>query len=94
MLRNEELVLLYAEASLLAGSPGDAETALNVIRTSAGLGAYDSTVRTLTEELLQQRRYSLWCENHRMYDLRRYNLSSTLPIYRPGDVVYDTLPVP
>ncbi len=48
----------------------------------------------LTTELLNQRRYSLWCENHRMFDLRRYNLSNTLPIDRAGDQIFNVLPVP
>ncbi len=96
ILRNEELILVYAEASILAGNLGDAENALNVIRNAAGLPNYsgDSSAAALTTEMLNQRRYSLWGENHRMYDMRRYGLSSTLPIDRPGDVVYNQLPVP
>ena len=96
ILRNEELILLYAEASILAGNTGDAVTALNVIRNSASLGDYTGATdaAALTTEMLTQRRYSLWCENHRMYDLRRYGLSSTLPIDRAGDQIYNTLPVP
>ncbi|NND16262.1 MAG: RagB/SusD family nutrient uptake outer membrane protein, partial [Eudoraea sp.] len=96
MLRNEELVLVYAEASILANSLQDAEDALNVIRNSAGLPNYSGlqTADDLTTEMLNQRRYSLWCENHRMFDLRRYNLSSTLPIDRAGDQVFNVAPVP
>ena len=48
----------------------------------------------LTTELLNQRRYSLWCENHRMFDLRRYGLSNTLPSDRSGDQIFNVLPVP
>ncbi len=44
--------------------------------------------------MLNQRRYSLWAENHRMFDLRRYNLSATLPIDRAGDQVFNVLPIP
>ena len=96
IMRNEELILLYAEASILAGNLGNAEDALNVIRNAASLPDYsgDSTSSALTSEMLRQRRYSLWCENHRMYDLRRYGLSNTLPIDRPGDQIFNTLPVP
>ncbi|WP_224488405.1 RagB/SusD family nutrient uptake outer membrane protein [Robertkochia flava] len=95
ILRNEELILLYAEANMLAGNLPEAANALNVIRNEWGLadtGA--STQQALEAELLNQRRYSLWCENHRMFDLRRYGLSQTLPIDRAGDVIYNTLPVP
>jgi len=96
ILRNEELILLYAEASIFASNLQDAEDALNTIRTSAALPNYSGaqTADALTTELLNQRRYSLWSENHRMFDLRRYGLSSTLPIDRPGDVIYNVLPVP
>lgn len=96
ILRNEELILLYAEASILANNLQDAEDALNTIRNSASLPNYAGaqTTDALTTELLDQRRYSLWSENHRMFDLRRYGLSSTLPTDRPGDQVFNVLPVP
>ena len=96
MLRNEELVLVYAEASILANNRQDAEEALNVVRNAAGLPNYGGlqTADALTTEMLNQRRYSLWCENHRMFDLRRYNLSSTLPIDRAGDQVFNVSPTP
>ncbi|MCC1484345.1 RagB/SusD family nutrient uptake outer membrane protein [Winogradskyella immobilis] len=96
LIRNEELILIYAEASILSNNLQDAEDALNVVRNAAGLPDYSGaqTAGDLTTEMLNQRRYSLWSENHRMFDLRRYNLNSTLPIDRPGDQVFDTLPVP
>ena len=72
------------------------EDAINVIRNSASLGNYTGalTAEALTTEMLNQRRYSLWCENHRMFDLRRYNLSSTLPIDRAGDQIFNIMPIP
>ncbi|MBO3097349.1 RagB/SusD family nutrient uptake outer membrane protein [Gelidibacter pelagius] len=95
-LRNEELILVYAEASILASNFQDAEDALNVIRNSANLPDYSGaqTAEALTAEMLKQRRYSLWSENHRMFDLRRYGLSNTLSIDRPGDQVFNTMPIP
>ncbi len=96
IIRNEELILVYAEASILVNNLQDAEDALNVIRNAAGLADYSGaqTAADLTTELLNQRRYSLWAENHRMFDLRRYGLSDTLPIDRPGDQVFNVLPIP
>ena len=96
IIRNEELVLLYAEANISAGNLAEATSAINTVRNAAGLADYSgvSTAGALTTELLHQRRYSLWCENHRMYDLRRYNLSSTLPLDRAGDQVFNVFPVP
>lgn len=95
MLRNEELILVYAEAQIGTDN-NEAETALNVIRNAAGLANYAGATddASLVTEMLKQRRYSLWSENHRMFDLRRYNLSNTLPIDRAGDVVYNIFPVP
>ncbi|NNE03668.1 MAG: RagB/SusD family nutrient uptake outer membrane protein [Eudoraea sp.] len=96
MLRNEELVLVYAEANILANDLQEAEDALNVVRNAASLPNYSGaqTSAALTTELLNQRRYSLWCENHRMFDLRRYDLSNSLPIDRAGDQIFSVLPVP
>ncbi|WP_074409506.1 MULTISPECIES: RagB/SusD family nutrient uptake outer membrane protein [Aquimarina] len=96
IIRNEELILVYAEASILANNLADAVTALDVIRNAAGLPNYSGAVTAdaLTTEMLNQRRYSLWAENHRMFDLRRYSLSNTLPVDRAGDQVFNILPIP
>ncbi|EZH71892.1 glycan metabolism protein RagB [Aquimarina atlantica] len=96
MIRNEELILVYAEASILANNLADAVTALDVIRNAAGLPNYSGAVTAdaLTTEMLNQRRYSLWAENHRMFDLRRYDLSNTLPIDRTGDEIFNVFPIP
>lgn len=95
MLRNEELILVYAEAQI-GNDNAEAKNALDVIRTAANLLPYSGPTddASLVTEMLRQRRYSLWCENHRMFDLRRYNLSNTLPTDRTGDVVYNKFPVP
>lgn len=96
LLRNEELILIYAEANILSSNLPEAVTALNVIRSSAGLSDYSGaeTADALTTEMLNQRRYSLWAENHRMFDLRRYNLSNTLPTDRSGDQIFNVFPIP
>ena len=95
IIRNEELVLLYAEANIPANS-SEAVKALNIVRNAAGLSAYSGSTSesALVDELLKQRRYSFWCENHRMYDLRRFNKSSSLPIDRSGDQIFNIFPVP
>jgi len=95
IIRNEELVLLYAEANIPSNS-SEAIKALNVVRNAAGLSDYNGSdsESALIDELLKQRRYSFWCENHRMYDLRRYGKSSSLPIDRPGDQIFNIIPVP
>ena len=95
IIRNEELILLYAEANIPSNIT-EAVKALNVVRNAAGLSDYSgsNSESALIDELLKQRRYSLWCENHRMYDLRRYGKSASLPIDRPGDQVFNIIPIP
>jgi hypothetical protein len=70
--------------------------ALNVIRTAHNLGVYTGAVTkpALLTEMLNQRRFSLYCEGHRWVDLRRYGLLSQLPVDRPGDDVWTEFPIP
>lgn len=76
-IRNEELILIYAEANILTGNLSEAVRAINIIRNAAEIGDYagEQTQEALTDELLLQRRYSLWFEpsGHRWVDMRRYN---------------------
>ena len=96
IIRNEELILLYAEANIQQGALPNAVTAINRIRSAHNLGAYAGVVSqpALLTEMLNQRRYSLYCEGHRWIDLRRYGLLSSLPIDRPGDDVWTKFPIP
>lgn len=98
IIRNEELILIYAEANIQEGNLDEAVTALNVIRNAHGLGDYDGAVDrdALIDEMLYNRRYSFWAEGHRMFDLRRYGLLNAdfLPIDRDGDRVFRQFPIP
>jgi hypothetical protein len=96
IIRNEELILIYAEANIQTMDLTNAVTALNTIRNAYGLPNYSGPVTqaALLTEMLNQRRYSLYCEGHRWVDLRRYNLLSELPIDRPGDQVWTEFPLP
>jgi hypothetical protein len=96
IIRNEELILIYAEANIQTGDLTDAVTALNTIRNAHNLPNYSGPVTqaALLTEMLYERRYSLYCEGHRWIDLRRYNLLSELPIDRPGDQVWTEFPLP
>jgi starch-binding outer membrane protein, SusD/RagB family len=75
IIRNEELVLMYAEAKAQTSDFPAAKTALDLIRTTYGLPAYSGalTLPALIDEILKQRRYSLFFEGHRWFDMRRYN---------------------
>ena len=96
IIRNEELILIYAEANIQLNHLPEAVTALNIIRNGHGLPNYSGAVTqpALITEMLNQRRYSLFFEGHRWIDLRRYNLLNTLPIDRPGDQVWTQFPLP
>ncbi|MTI20011.1 RagB/SusD family nutrient uptake outer membrane protein [Fulvivirga sp. RKSG066] len=95
LMRNEELILLYAEANI-GSNNNEAVNALNQVRTAAGLDPYAGAVNAaaLTDELLRQRRYSLFGEGHRWIDLRRYDRLDQIPLDRPGDEVIRAFPRP
>ena len=96
IIRNEELILIYAEANIQLNHLPESVTALNIIRNAHNLPDYGGAVTqpALITEMLKQRRYSLFFEGHRWIDLRRYNLLNTLPIDRPGDQVWTQFPLP
>lgn len=98
IIRNEELILLRAEANLQQNNLGPALADINFVRVNSGglapLGAFADQAAAINA-LLYERRYSLVFEwGHRWIDMRRYNRLNQLPIDRPGDVVYSTLPIP
>lgn len=96
IIRNEELILIYAEAKINQNQIPDAIVALNRIRTGHNLPVYAGgiTQAALTTEMLFQRRYSLFFEGHRWVDMRRYNRLSQLPLDRAGDDVWEKFPLP
>ena len=96
IIRNEELILIYAEAKIQTDQLTDAVDALNVIRNGHNLPDYSGAVTkpALITEMLQQRRYSLFFEGHRWIDLRRYNRLAELPIDRAGDDIWTAMPIP
>ena len=89
-IRNEELILLRADANLGLGTPAGIDAALpdiNVIRQESGglapiaLDTWQAMTDTeRTDELLYNRRYSLLFEGHRWIDMRRYGRLTALPI--------------
>jgi hypothetical protein len=95
IIRNEELIMIFAEASFRNTSEDDAITAINVARTAAGLDAVDGiSGDDLFDQLVYERRYSLFGEGHRWIDLRRWGRLDELPIDRPGDIVHVQFPRP
>jgi hypothetical protein len=101
IIRNEELILLRAEAYLGLDMLDEARLDVNRIRQGSGnLVAIDQpTWNGLTDaqrldELLYNKRYSLLFEGHRWIDLRRYDRLDTLPLDDPAFVVHDKFPFP
>jgi starch-binding outer membrane protein, SusD/RagB family len=83
IIRNEELILLRAEANIGLGNLAAAVTDINFIRQNPGanLPAYSGPVTqpALLAELLYNKQYSLFLEGgHRWIDLRHYALLGTL----------------
>lgn len=96
VIRNEELILIKAEAEIHLNHFDLASDALNSVRNAHGLPDYSGAMTTeaLTDEMLMQRRYSLFFEGHRWIDLRRYNKIDELPIDRQGDDRWTAFPLP
>jgi hypothetical protein len=95
IIRNEELILMWAEARIQQGALEDGVMALDRIRTAFGLKsladakpAILNNKDALIDEVLNQRRYSLFFEGHRWFDARRYNKISTLPLQTGNYVVF------
>ncbi len=93
VLRLAEVYLILAEAAAASGKTADALTALNVVRTRAGLpnaGAVNQAV------VLKERRYELAFEMDRWFDLKRTKTLTNNPnLLAKGIKPYnDLLPIP
>ena len=100
IIRNEELILLWAEARLGQGNNPEAARFINFIRRASGgldsvtnLGAQPAA--TILNQLLKQRLYSLLYENgHRWIDMRRYGKLGQIIIDVPAkDKVFSSMPI-
>jgi hypothetical protein len=98
VIRNEELILLRAEARYFTTDQTGALSDINFIRTtSGGLAARGPFLNQsdFVAELLKQRRYSLLFEGgHRWIDTRRFGLLSTLPKALPTHTIPTRFPFP
>lgn len=85
IIRNEELILLRAEARLGTGDKAGAIADLNQVRTTSG-GLPSTTLTAsssndaILEGILYEKRYSLLMEGDRWPDMRRYGKLSELPL--------------
>ena len=95
IIRNEELILIYAETQI-GSDVNESLAAINRVRNAAGLGNYLGATgnASILTEVLRQRRYSLYGEGHRWVDLRRTGRLGEIPTDRVGDVVHLEFPRP
>jgi starch-binding outer membrane protein, SusD/RagB family len=96
IIRNEELILIYAEAKLQSSAEPDAVVAFQRLRSIHNLAPYAGGLSqtALINELLYHRRYSLFMEGHRWIDMRRYGRLNALPVDRADDNVWTRYPLP
>jgi hypothetical protein len=97
IIKNEELILMRAEAYTGLGNRTLALQDLDFIRVNSGglapLGA--AYAGDLVSEILYNRRYSLFYEyGHRWVDLRRYGRLATLEKALPTHKIFPVVPIP
>lgn len=96
-IKNEELILLRAEAYNGLGNRPAAISDLNFVRVnSGGLAPLPAGYAgDLVDEILYNRRYSLFHEyGHRWVDSRRYGRLAQLPKALPSHRVFPLVPIP
>lgn len=73
MMRYADLLLIHAEAAVNNNDNGAAFTSLKKVRDRVGLTTNTALTGTaLRNAIYNERRLELACENHRLYDLRRW----------------------
>ena len=97
IIRNEELLLLRAEANWALGNTTAALADLNIVRTTSGklapLGTL-ATGATGLDAIMYEKHLSLLFEGTRWVDMRRWGRLGQLPIDTPGMFVAKVMPIP
>lgn len=73
VLRYADILLMYAEACNETGDDGTARNALNQVRARVNLSDVNASGNDLRNAIRTERRLELACENHRLYDIRRWD---------------------
>jgi len=100
IIKDEELLLLRAEAEWFTGARAQALLDLNNVRQNSGLLPPSTLTIASTDAefitgLLYERRYSLlWEQGTRWIDARRFGLLATIPAAVAGGIVPEVMPVP
>lgn len=96
-IRNEELILLRAEANLGLNNRSAAIADINFIRTTAGglPPIADPFTGDLLGELLYNKRYSLvWEGGHTWIDMRHYGRLAQIPVTAADPRLFEAMPLP
>ena len=100
IIRNEELILLRAEANNAVGTGVPVAADVNYVRVNSGglaaiAGLAAQTAPQRLNAILHERLYSLLYEGgHRWIDMRRTGNLAGIPLDRVGDARVSTLPIP
>ena len=90
-IRLSEVYLIAAEARLKGGNaPGSLEAAdyYNMLRSKRISGNTNAASVTM-DDILQERRRELFCENHRFFDLVRNRMAVNAPIVQLTPIPYN-----
>ena len=95
IIRNEELVLIRAEANIGLNNLGAALADINDVRTtSGGLAPLAAFGANPLDALMYEKRYSTLLEGLRWVDMRRWGRLNLLPLDRPEQFVAKVMPIP
>ncbi len=92
IIRNEELILLRAEANIATGNAAAALADINNIRAVSGKLAAIATANL--DALVYEKRMSTLYEGLRWVDMRRWGRLAQLPLDRAGQFVARVMPIP
>jgi hypothetical protein len=74
VFRLGEFYLNYAEAEIALGHETEAKTAINAIRARVNMPPVTESAATLVERYRRERRVELLLEDHRFFDIRRWQI--------------------
>ena len=94
IIRNEELLLIRAEANISQGNLTAAQQDINTVRAAAGLAPVTLTAGNAIDQVLHERFYALFAEGHRWVDMRRLSRLDSLPNDRATDQIFRQFPRP
>jgi hypothetical protein len=95
IIRNEELLLLRAEANLALGNTAATLQDVNTVRTvSGGLAPLTELPAVPLDAIVYEKRMSMLLEGLRWEDMRRWGRLSQLPVDLPTHFVARVMPIP